>query len=316
MYEEQEYYLILDEDVTELSFEVTTESVYATVIGNEVQPVPDGASTRIITVKAENGETREYIVHVTKEISNNSYLTSLEVEGHKLDKVFKKDEYHYVINVPYSKTSLLAGEVIAIPEDGKATVQKTSGLVLSATGTNQFIILVTARDGFTTSQYVIEVIRENKIKMAGNILTENKFGKHTANILIYDKTTKAEVTRSSTNEDGTFSIEIALGSYDIVIEKDGYLRHTLTDIILNDGIEENIDIGEIKIYAGDIDGSGEIELDDLVSTNDKFGLSINLETDETNAKYDLNGDGKIDSIDRNMIKANYGKQEEKVKWTN
>lgn len=40
MYEKTEYYLNLDEDVTELLFEVTTESVYASVKGNELQPVP------------------------------------------------------------------------------------------------------------------------------------------------------------------------------------------------------------------------------------------------------------------------------------
>lgn len=40
MYEEQEYYLTLEEDVTELSFEVTTESVYSTVSGNEEKSVP------------------------------------------------------------------------------------------------------------------------------------------------------------------------------------------------------------------------------------------------------------------------------------
>ena len=30
--------------------------------------------------------------------------------------------------------------------------------------------------------------------------------------------------------------------------------------------------------------------------------------------YDLNGDGKIDVLDRDMLKTNYIKQEEIVKW--
>lgn len=92
----------------------------------------NGESIRTITVTAENGETRDYIVHVTRETSNNCYLASLEVDGYELDKVFQKDEYHYVISVPYSKKSLLAGEVTAVAEDAKATIQKTSGLVLSS----------------------------------------------------------------------------------------------------------------------------------------------------------------------------------------
>ncbi|MCI8621428.1 MAG: cadherin-like beta sandwich domain-containing protein [Clostridia bacterium] len=126
-----------------------------------------GESTRIITVTAENGDIRNYTIHITRQVINNSYLASLVVDGYELDKIFKKDEYHYVINVPYNKKSLLASEVTAIPEDEKATVQKTSGLVLSGNpGKNIFTILVTARDGFTTSQYTIEVIREGKIELS------------------------------------------------------------------------------------------------------------------------------------------------------
>ena len=86
----------------------------------------NGESIRTITVTAENGDTRDYIIHITREITNNSYLASLSVDGYELDK------NHYIINVPYSKNSLLAGEVTAIAEDTKATVQKTSGLVLSS----------------------------------------------------------------------------------------------------------------------------------------------------------------------------------------
>lgn len=40
IYGKEEYNLILDEDVTELSFEVQVESIYASVSGNEKQPVP------------------------------------------------------------------------------------------------------------------------------------------------------------------------------------------------------------------------------------------------------------------------------------
>ena len=181
------------------------------------------------------------------------------------------------------------------------------------TGKNIFTILVTARDGFTTSQYVIEVIRDDKVQISGNVLTENEFNEHTATVVIYDKITKEEVTKSSTNEDGTFEIEISLGTYDIVIEKNGYLRYTLTDAQFKDGIEENIDLGEFKIYAGDLDGSGRIELNDLVTINDQIILELDNQV-EANQMYDLNGDGKIDVLDRDMLKTNYSKQEEIVKW--
>ena len=162
---------------------------------------------------------------------------------------------------------------------------------------------------------MIEVIRDNKIQIYGNVLTENKFDKHTADIIIYDKITKEEVTKASTKEDGTFEIEISLGTYDIAIKKDGYLQCTLTEAKLTDGIEEKIDLGEFKIYAGDMNANGQVEIDDLVTINDQISLRQNNQT-EVNTKYDLNGDGKIDTLDRNMLKENYGKKEEKIKWIN
>lgn len=162
---------------------------------------------------------------------------------------------------------------------------------------------------------MIEVIRDNKIQIYGNVLTENKFDKHTADIIIYDKITKEEVTKASTKEDGTFEIEISLGTYDIAIKKDGYLQYTLTEAKLTDGIEEKIDLGEFKIYAGDMNANGQVEIDDLVTINDQISLRQNNQTG-VNTKYDLNGDGKIDILDRNILKENYGKKEQKVKWIN
>ena len=35
---------------------------------------------------------------------------------------------------------------------------------------------------------------------------------------------------------------------------------------------------------------------------------------ETKGKYDLNGDGIIDILDRNILKKNYGKIAETIKW--
>lgn len=57
MYEEQEYYLTLEDNVTELSFEVTTESVYSTVSGHEKQPVP---KRRIYKNNNSNSRKRRY----------------------------------------------------------------------------------------------------------------------------------------------------------------------------------------------------------------------------------------------------------------
>lgn len=322
------------------------------------------------------------------------------ISGYELNEEFKKDKYNYTITVPYSKTALLAEEVTAIPEDAKATVQKTSGLALSTIGKNKYVILVTARDGFTTSSYVVDVIREKnndstlinlnptigvftevfrpdkteyvwqipssvktvtkemieyelsdknatveltekidmtdetsdktfkvkvtsqdgnsvteyilhletvykKIQLTGKIITDNECSKHVAEITIYDSATKEEVRKGTSDENGEFAIGTILGIYDMVVTKLGYLSYTLTNVNLSDAMEENVNIGEIKIYAGDMHENGEINIDDLVLMNDMYHEDIS-----TKEKYDITGDGVIDTKDRNVLKRNYGRKAE------
>ena len=125
-----------------------------------------------------------------------------------------------------------------------------------------------------------------------------------------------------TKQDGTFKIrmyvpgeddpELLNSKYTLVVEKDGYLDYTVEGITIVE--EESIDIGEYNLIAGDLVKTGEIEIDDLVSINDHFGITItSIEGEiDVNEKYDLNGDGVVNMLDRNIIKKNYGKTAEKI----
>ena len=53
-YGNTEYNLTLGNNDSLLSFEVSTEDRFAVVTGHEEQSVPDGLSTRVITVTAED----------------------------------------------------------------------------------------------------------------------------------------------------------------------------------------------------------------------------------------------------------------------
>lgn len=94
----------------------------------------------------------------------------------------------------------------------------------------------------------------------------------------------------------------------------GYLSYTLTDIALIPNTD--IDIGEHKIYAGDVVETGEIEIDDLVWFNRKFGYYIDSEIDDSNKVYDFNEDGIVDQKDKDILVSNYGKLAEVVIWEN
>ncbi len=168
-YTKEEYSLVLDTSASILSFDVVTEDIGAMVSGNEIQVVPDGLSTREIIVTAEDGSKRVYVINIYKEKVDEARLSSLTLVGYTFNEVFDKDIYNYTVTVPNSKKLILPSEVEAIPLDAAATVTKDSSLVLYSTLTNIYTIIVTAKDGFTTQTYTIEITREK-----GNISTLDK----------------------------------------------------------------------------------------------------------------------------------------------
>ena len=80
--------------------------------------------------------------------------------------------------------------------------------------------------------------------------------------------------------------------------------------------DDIIEIEEQALVAGDVAESGEIEIDDLVDINDNYGLDITEENKKHKGIYDLNEDGKIDMLDREILKKNYGKIAEEISWAN
>ncbi|MCM1532961.1 MAG: cadherin-like beta sandwich domain-containing protein, partial [Ruminococcus flavefaciens] len=159
-YEETNYTINLDSSAAFLSFDVITEYDYATVSGIDAEVVPDGTSTRIITVTSETGKDRTYTITINKEKIDNALLDSLSVTGYPFDEVFASNQFEYHIHVPNDKKILLPSEVIAIPQDSNATVIKSNSLNLLTTSENEFIVRVTAKDGFTTQDYKIYIERE------------------------------------------------------------------------------------------------------------------------------------------------------------
>ena len=114
-----------------------------------------------------------------------------------------------------------------------------------------------------------------------------------------------------TNADGTYEIVLEPGKYDIVFTEPGYLSYRVTDIDITDGLGATLDT--IDLIAGDVVETGEIEIDDLVAIGDNYG-TITDENKPEKEKYDLNGDGIVNSLDRSILKKNYGKKAEIVKW--
>lgn len=80
---------------------------------------------------------------VPKNYSSNNNLTSLEIEGFKLETDFKKDTLEYTVSVPNDTKKI---KINATKEDNKASISGTGEFDVNE-GENEFSIKVTAENG-------------------------------------------------------------------------------------------------------------------------------------------------------------------------
>lgn len=159
-YTSTDYTLNLDSSASILSFEAITEDEGATISGNESKIVPDGTSTRLLIVTAEDGSTRTYKITINKDRSDNAKLASLSVNGYSFKEEFDPEIHEYHVTVPNSKKILLSSDVLASAQDSNAKITKQANTTIYTTKENEYIVKVTAKDGFTTEEYKIIVERE------------------------------------------------------------------------------------------------------------------------------------------------------------
>lgn len=143
------------------------------------------------------------------------------------------------------------------------------------------------------------------VNLSGKVYTENYKGIHKADVTIYNNNKVFKTIE--TNDDGSFNIKIdSMGEYDLIVSKRGYLNYKITNIVSSG--DSNINLGELNLIAGDIVVSDVIQIDDLVYINDVYGSIITDENKDEIGFIDLNEDGVIDKLDRDILKSNYGKR--------
>ena len=193
--------------------------------------------------------------------------------------------------------------------------------VATLTGDITYVNYTITSESGEEKQYTVKIGKVASI--SGKILTENTKEKYKSTIKLYKSTdTINPVKQMETEEDGTFNITIEeSGIYDLVACKDGYLNYKVTGIEVIKGEETILD--EHKLLAGNVVKNGEnsaleeqIEIDDLVALNNNYGEIITDEDKVTRAIYDLNEDGVVNKLDRDILKKNYGKKAETIEWIN
>lgn len=147
-----------------------------------------------------------------------------------------------------------------------------------STETTKVITVTVKSISGKTKQYTIKIHRLSAI--TGKIITQAADQtKQTATIKVYNsQDTRDEndaedprkvIQEIQINPDGTYTLDLEPGEYDIVISKTSYLEHRVTNIVVKDG--EIITINDINIYAGDLDENEEIEIEDLTSIIENYG---------------------------------------------
>ena len=109
------------------------------------------ADTVRITVTAENGDTQDYTLRFNRQLSDNTQLANILIDGHREFR-FSPDEYDYLVVLPYGEDTVPALEVVL--QDTLQTVPAYRYDTL-ANGDIQIIITVIAADGRNEGTYTL-----------------------------------------------------------------------------------------------------------------------------------------------------------------
>jgi len=155
-----EYYIVILETVTDINISAEPEDSKASVkiVGNT--NIGIGNSKIKVIVTAENGETKEYTINVTKTNNltlANANLENLAVENVTLNPEFSSDVTNYNIEIGANIDKL---NILAVPQNinAKVVVEGNENLPM---GESVIKVIVIAEDGLTNKEYSILV---NKIE--------------------------------------------------------------------------------------------------------------------------------------------------------
>lgn len=147
-----DYYLIVDLSIDEIEVNAIAEDSKASVSVYGDSDLKQGENTIDITVKAEDGTTKTYTIHVTKTDDidgTNANLKILSIKGFSIYPTFKSSIYSYNIIINEKISNL---EIVAEPENAEAKCEIVGNENLIE-GNNLIKIIVTAQNGETTKEY-------------------------------------------------------------------------------------------------------------------------------------------------------------------
>jgi hypothetical protein len=106
--------------------------------------------------------------------------------------------------------------------------------------------------------------------------------------------------REATNAEGRFTLTTSHGEgfYTVMVAMPGYLS-AQSDRPVKVTVDSVVDIGEVTLYGGDVNGDNQIDIRDLAYVAWHF--------EEYDVKADINQDGQVDILDLTLTAGNFGK---------
>ncbi|MCM1053584.1 MAG: cadherin-like beta sandwich domain-containing protein [Ruminococcus sp.] len=152
-----EYYIEIPGDINEVKVEAVPEDDLARVKVNGYNYLEEGDNDVTITVTAQDGTKKDYIVHILKLGAYDNFLRNITVSTGlfwELEPTFKKNLYEYNVTIPgiYDKVT-----IEGIPNSSTTTVEG-NGEHAIITGNNRFELKTKAEDG-SSRKYVVNVIK-------------------------------------------------------------------------------------------------------------------------------------------------------------
>jgi len=226
-------------DVTSTTVGATKNDGTATVSAGDLgsKTLSVGANIFTVHVTAEDGTKKDYTVTVTRAASSDATLSDLTLSGVTLSPTFDEDTLTYVSSVTNDVKSTI---VAAATNDETATISADDlGSKSLSVGKNIITVNVTAEDGSTKNEYIVEVTRAassdatlSDLSLSGVTLSPTFTSgtlAYTANVANDVKSTTVSATKN--DETATISAD-DLGSKSLSVGK-----NTLTvNVTAEDGI--------------------------------------------------------------------------------
>lgn len=227
-----EYKIEVDYSVSKLDIKAEPEDSKATVNISNNNLAAEKVTSVKISVTAENGSTKNYIIKAkrgknpNKVLSSNNNLASLRVSVGMLSPEFNKEKTNYIVYVPYEINKI---DIETNVEDTEYASINAEGPDFLGVGENIYKFTVKAEDE-STKVYTVTVARGKNLddgNLSDNVFLRElsiKNGKLTSafkeNVYVYHyKKTKKdlEVTALASIEDATVNIMNNKGVYVIIV---------------------------------------------------------------------------------------------------